>query len=132
MFGYAPYLHPLQVLRAVQLGQADPQDPVVHHDQLGQLGLSHPWRQNRWDQLTVSDRCITGAYSSDWTQYSQKHLSLLLVQEAPEDLVFQEVQQAQRYQIAPSHQESPWKVQCYNDVILALEHYSSTELHNYW
>lgn len=48
------------------------------------------------------------------TEHSQKLPSLQQVLEAPEDLVFQEVQQAQRYQPAPSHQENPGKVQHHN------------------
>lgn len=39
--------------------------------------------------------------------HSQKLLSLQQVLEAPEDLVFQEVQQARRYQAGPFHQENP-------------------------
>lgn len=44
---------------------------------------------------------------------SQELPSLPQAQEAPEGLVCQEVQQVQQYQLAPSHQETPRKVQCH-------------------
>lgn len=46
----------------------------------------------------------------DSPEYSQELPSLRRVLEAPEDLVFQGVQQAQQYQVAPSHQGNPRKV----------------------
>lgn len=38
---------------------------------------------------------------------SQELLSLQMIQEAPEGLVYQEVQQVQQYRLVPSHQETP-------------------------
>lgn len=114
-------------------GPGRPTGPCSPSRPAGPIGPFSPLETKQvGSELTVGDRGVTRAYSSYSTQYSQKHLSLLQVQEVPEDLVFQEVQQAQRYQIAPSHQESPWKVQYYNGVILALVYYSTTELYNYW
>lgn len=48
-------------------------------------------------------------------EYSQELPSLQRVQEAPEGLVCQEVQQVQQYQLVPSHQETPRKVQDHKD-----------------
>lgn len=44
-------------------------------------------------------------------EYSQELPSLQRAQEAPEGPVCQEVQQVQQYQLVPSHQETPRKVQ---------------------
>jgi len=38
-----------------------------------------------------------------------------MIQEDPEALVFQEVQQVQQYQLAPSHQETPREEQHHKD-----------------
>lgn len=55
--------------------------------------------------------CMDNVFGRYSPEYSQELLSLQRVQEAPEGLVCQGVQQVQRYQLVPSHQEIPRKVQ---------------------
>lgn len=57
-------------------------------------------------------KLLTGRTS---LEYSQELPSLQRVQVAPEGLVCQEVQQVLRYQLVPSHQATPRKVQHLKD-----------------
>lgn len=56
----------------------------------------------------------------DSPEYSQELPSLRQVLEDLEDLVFQEVQWAQQYQVAPSHQGTPRKVQQHHEYSIGI------------
>lgn len=103
-------------------GPGRPTGPCTPSRPAGPIGPFSPWtgeKRQRGESIVeflwvyVQWLCKLLNIRQNSQEYSQELPSLQQVQEAPEGLVYQEVQQVQRYQIVPSHQETPEKVQCH-------------------